>query len=215
MAVLTNGSLLWQSGVRRQLREADLVIPSLDAGSTSLFLAVNRPHPAIAFEQMIEGLALFREEYRGESWLEVFILDGLTANISEVRRIAAYVERIGAERVQLNTVTRPPAEDYALGVNRRRLEDMARLFHPAAEVIADFHGVHARPEFTATAENVFQMIERRPCTLEDIGDGLGLHHSETLKYIEALVNSGRIKQVTSDGRVYYAAQNINTLTGGP
>jgi len=206
VAVLTNGSLLWQSEVRRQLREADLVIPSLDAGTPSLFQAVNRPHPGITFEKMTEGLALFREEYHGDYWLEVFILDGLTANISEVRRIASCAAAIGTERVQLNTVTRPPAEDYALGVDRRRLEDLATLFQPPAEVIADFHGVHAQPDFTATREAVLQMIRRRPCTLEDIGDGLGLHRHETLKYVEALVNSGRIKAVANHGRVYYAAQ---------
>ena len=204
--MLTNGSLLWQSEVRRQLREADLVIPSLDAGTPSLFQAVNRPHPGITFEKMTEGLALFREEYHGDYWLEVFILDGLTANISEVRRIASCAAAIGTERVQLNTVTRPPAEDYALGVDRRRLEDLATLFQPPAEVIADFHGVHAQPDFTATREAVLQMIRRRPCTLEDIGDGLGLHRHETLKYVEALVNSGRIKAVANHGRVYYAAQ---------
>ena len=206
VAVLTNGSLLWQSEVRRQLREADLVIPSLDAGTPSLFQAVNRPHPGITFEKMTEGLALFREEYHGDYWLEVFILDGLTANISEVRRIASCAAAIGTERVQLNTVTRPPAEDYALGVDRRRLEDLATLFQPPAEVIADYRAVHAQPDFTATREAVLQMIRRRPCTLEDIGDGLGLHRHETLKYVEALVNSGRIKAVANHGRVYYAAQ---------
>ena len=31
VAVLTNGSLLWQKEVRKQLMKADLVIPSLDA----------------------------------------------------------------------------------------------------------------------------------------------------------------------------------------
>lgn len=36
VAVLTNGSLLWQEDVRRQLLEAHLVIPSLDAGCQGL-----------------------------------------------------------------------------------------------------------------------------------------------------------------------------------
>ncbi|MBN2512679.1 MAG: radical SAM protein, partial [Sedimentisphaerales bacterium] len=56
VAVLTNGSLLWMPEVRESLLEADLVIPSLDAGSERLFQYVNRPHPDISFDKMLEGL---------------------------------------------------------------------------------------------------------------------------------------------------------------
>ncbi|HQP31995.1 MAG TPA: radical SAM protein [Deltaproteobacteria bacterium] len=206
VAVLTNGSLLWQPEVRRQLHLADLIVPSLDAGANSLFQAVNRPHPEITFERMIEGLTLLRKEYGGAYWLEIFILDGLTAGLSEVRHIADLAADIGADRVQLNTVTRPPAEDFALGVTRRRMEELAALFRTPAEVIADFPGGHARPEFEATRDSVLQMIRRRPCTLEDVADGLGLHRNEAVKYIEDLISVGRIERLASGGKEYYAAR---------
>ena len=44
VAVLTNGSLLWDPDVRKALMEADLVMPSLDAGDETTFQQVNRPH---------------------------------------------------------------------------------------------------------------------------------------------------------------------------
>ena len=43
VVVLTNGSLLWMPEVRRDLLQADIVVPSLDACSESLFQYVNRP----------------------------------------------------------------------------------------------------------------------------------------------------------------------------
>jgi len=49
VAVLTNGSLLWIPEVRDALLSADLVVPSLDAGSSELFRYVNRPHTNIEF----------------------------------------------------------------------------------------------------------------------------------------------------------------------
>ena len=137
VAVLTNGSLLWQEEVRRQLMDAHLVIPSLDAGHTSMFQAVNRPHESISFARMLEGLIDFREEYYGEYWLEVFLLAGHTAVESEVSRITACVRRIKPDRVQLNTATRPTAEDYAVMVDRARMADIAGRFEPLAEVIAE------------------------------------------------------------------------------
>ena len=59
VAVLTNGSLLWDADVQEALLEADLVIPSLDAGDDAIFQWVNRPHPAVSFERMVAGLETF------------------------------------------------------------------------------------------------------------------------------------------------------------
>jgi len=54
VAVLTNGSLLWLPDVRNSLVAADLVLPSLDAGSDQLFRYVNRPYQDIHFNKMLE-----------------------------------------------------------------------------------------------------------------------------------------------------------------
>lgn len=203
VAVLTNGSLLWQPEVRRQLRDANLVIPSLDAGRPGVFQAVNRPHPEIAFADMLAGLVAFRNEFYGSFWLEVLLLGGYTSTLAEVREISRCVGLISPDKVQLNTVTRPPAEDYARAVDHHRLEELATWFDPAAEIIADFHVLHAEPHFAATHKSVLQMIQRRPCTLEDIVNGLGLHRHEAIKYVEKLVNAGQIERISSAGKDYF------------
>jgi len=212
VAVLTNGALLWQEEVRSQLMDADLVIPSLDAGHGSMFQAVNRPHESISFEQMLEGLIAFREEYHGEYWLEVFLLAGHTAVESEARKIVDCVRRIKPDRVQLNTATRPTAEDYAVMVNRRRMADLAAMFDPPAEVIADYRDVHARSEFQATQESVLEMIQRRPCSLEDIADGLGMHRNEVIKYVEELDAGGLLEKRSSGGRLFYSGKHQSEET---
>jgi len=60
VAVLTNGSLLWQKEVREEVSLADLVLPSLDADNDDNFQFINRPHPGITFDQMVEGLVAYR-----------------------------------------------------------------------------------------------------------------------------------------------------------
>jgi wyosine [tRNA(Phe)-imidazoG37] synthetase (radical SAM superfamily) len=84
VAVLTNGSLLWQTDLRRELQGADLVIPSLDAGDDMRFRYINRPHESIIFQRMIDGLVAFGEEFRGQYWMEVFLLAGYTGIDAEV-----------------------------------------------------------------------------------------------------------------------------------
>lgn len=203
VAVLTNGSLLWQEDVRQQLLGADLVIPSLDAGEDSTFRLVNRPHNAISFAQMLTGLIEFRRQFRGQYWLEVFILDGYTTIPAELSKLANCVSRIEPDRVQLNTVTRPPAEKHAVGVSRERLAELSSIFQPKAEVIADFRDVHRAPEFAAGREEILAMLRRRPCSVEDIAGGLGMHRFEVIKHIEELNAENLLDQSLIAGTLYY------------
>ena len=206
IAVLTNGSLLWDQAVGAQLMNADLVIPSLDAGDETMFRAVNRPHDDISFDRMLEGLIEFRREFRGQYWLEVFLLAGHNAIIAEVEKLVGCVSSIKPDRVQLNTATRPPAEDYAAAVQRSDLNELAAMFNPPAEVIADFRGVHQHREFAAGREGVVDLLRRRPCSIEDIADGLDMHRNEVVKYVEDLTDQESLEQLLVDGKLYYKAK---------
>jgi len=207
IAALTNGSLLWQKDVRRQLRDAHLVVPSLDAGHNGVFQAANRPHEDITFEKMLDGLISFRREYQGEYWLEVFVLAGYTAVDNEIAQMVECVKRIKPDRVQLNTVTRPAAEDYAIMVDPARMNEIAKRFDPEAQVIADYHGVHAQTDFQAGRESVLEMIQRRPCSLEDIANGLNMHRNEVIKYFTEIEASGVLTKQSSAGRLYYSTKH--------
>lgn len=203
IAVLTNGSLLWQDKVRKQLIDADLVIPSLDAGDKKMFQAVNRPIPNITFEQMLEGLIIFKSEFGGKYWLEVLLLAEYTGTVAKVRKLADCVSKINPDRVQLNTVTRPPTEEYAISVTKHQLKEFAKLFEPPAEIIADFRGIHQQVDFLSTKEDIIKMLQRRPCTMNDIANGLGIHRNEAIKHIEKLLENGLLEQDTLEDKTYY------------
>ncbi len=205
VAVLTNGSLLWQADVRRQLMKADLVIPSLDGGDETMFQLANRPHEQIAFEQMLSGLIQFRREFRGTYWLEVFVLGNYSALPEEFDKLSDYVELIQPDRIQLNTVTRPPAEQCAVGVSAQCLRDLAARFRLPAEVIADFRGVHQQTEFVAGRDEVLEMLRRRPCSILDIADGLSMHRNEVIKYVEELNAENLLEKSLTREKLYYQA----------
>lgn len=205
VAVLTNGSLLWHGDVRRQLANADLVIPSLDAGDETMFRLVNRPHEAISFEQMLGGLINFRREFRGDCWLEVFVLADYTAVPDEFAKIVQCVNYVKPNRVQLNTVARPPAEQYARGVSARCLANLASNLPLSAEVIADFRGVHQQAEFAADREEILQLLRRRPCSVDDICEGLGMHRNEVIKYVEELNAENLLEESAIAEQLYYKA----------
>jgi wyosine [tRNA(Phe)-imidazoG37] synthetase (radical SAM superfamily) len=206
VAVLTNGSLLWQPAVRKQLMKAELVIPSLDAGNQAVFDAINRPAPEITFEKMLEGLIRFRQEFKNQYWLEVFFLEGINTADHQVREIADCARQIQPDRVQLNTATRPPAEKYAVQVSQARLTGIAAQFNTSAEIIADYRNVHAQTDFTVQKQTILEMLRRRPCTLDDVAGGLGIHRNEAIKYIEELKTGGLLDIRETGGRTFYSAK---------
>jgi len=107
VAVLTNGSLLWQPDLRRQISKADLVIPSLDGGDAETFQTINRPATNISFEIMLEGLIAFRQEFKNPYWLEILLLEGINAEGEPLENLIRCVSAIAPDRIQLNTATRP------------------------------------------------------------------------------------------------------------
>ncbi|MDO9529854.1 MAG: radical SAM protein [Syntrophales bacterium] len=210
VAVLTNGSLFWIDDVRDSVLEADLVIPSLDVGNENTFLSVNRPHPDISFSKMVKGLCSFREHFKGPVWLEVFLIGGMTDNEDEILKIKTWVDRIAPERVQINTAVRTPAEDFVEIVEEDKLEEIARLFGPSCEIIADYTKVHDLGEFKRTRDDVLQMLIRRPCSIDDISAGLNLHPNEAVKYVEELLGQNMIQRQKRASKVLYRTTKNNT-----
>jgi wyosine [tRNA(Phe)-imidazoG37] synthetase (radical SAM superfamily) len=205
VAVLTNGSLLWLPEVRNSIKRADVVIPSLDGGSTQIFQYVNRPHKDITFSKMLQGLVEFRKAYSGQYWLEVFLLAGVTTTEMEIKRLKTCIAAIQPDRVQVNTVTRPPAENFADPVPQKQLEQITADLYETVEVIADYKDIHKQQEFSAQREDVLTLLQRRPCSIQDIAAGLGLHRNEVLKYIEELVAEGKIEKKPQNRQLYYKA----------
>ncbi|MEA3470399.1 MAG: radical SAM protein [Thermodesulfobacteriota bacterium] len=206
VAVLTNGSLFWINEVRDAVSGADLIIPSLDAGSEEAFLRVNRPHSGILFKEMVEGLRVLRENFRGPVWLEVFITGGITDREEEILKIKDLTDYIAPERIQLNTAVRIPAEEYAGLVDIKKMEEISAFFGTNCEVIADYANVHSLGEFSSTGEDVLELLRLRPCSVDDISAGLSLHRNEVVKYVQELMDKKLIRMEKRRGEKLYTGR---------
>jgi wyosine [tRNA(Phe)-imidazoG37] synthetase (radical SAM superfamily) len=207
VAVLTNGSLLGDPDVQDDLGDADLVLPSLDAGDARLFTYVNRPHPEIGFERVVEGMIGFRARFRKPLWMEVMLLGGVTGLGPEVEKIAALCRRIRPDRVQLNTVARPPAEDYAFPVPAGLLTEFCAFFEPKAEVIAErrLSSDSGSRDAIVPDEDILDLVRRRPSTAFGISAGLGIHVNEAVKRLEALEARGEVRSTVRGSVWFYEA----------
>jgi wyosine [tRNA(Phe)-imidazoG37] synthetase (radical SAM superfamily) len=90
VAVLTNGSLLWEERVRKNLSYADLVVPSLDAVSEEVFRRVNRPASGLSIEKVLRGLESFTWSFKGKIYLEVMLVKGMNDSEEEIVKLNQY-----------------------------------------------------------------------------------------------------------------------------
>lgn len=203
VAVLTNGSLLESGQVRESLMEADVVLPSLDAHDHEGFETINRPHPDIRFETMVEGLVAFGKEYPGEIWLEIFILDGINASEADAAKFKHWIERINPHKVHINTAVRPSAESYARPVLPEEMARFCNIVSDKAEVIAPFRASEKQEPRAVVERDLLSLLARRPCTVDDIASGLNVHRDEVLKYVQPLVTRHVIETVKRGSVIYY------------
>ncbi len=138
VVVLTNATLLTHADVRRDLAAADVVVPSLDAVPAATFRRVNRPHRTLDNRKIVDGLARFREEFPGELRLEVMLVKGVNDSPAAIRALEAAIARIRPDRIELNTVVRPPAERGAAPLDPAALAGIRARLGPKAEVVASF-----------------------------------------------------------------------------
>lgn len=121
VAVITNGSLLFDEDVRNELAECDVVIPSLDAADQKTFLRINRP-VRLSIDKIIEGMIEFRKIFRNELSIEVMLVKDYNDSNAVLSKIKNALERINPDKVYLMTFTRPPAEKVEPASNSRLLQ---------------------------------------------------------------------------------------------
>jgi len=205
VALITNGTLFGDPGLRRELLELDVVLPSLDAATAAAFRKINRPRKGLNLKQYVEGLIDFKKEFKGEFWLEVLILPGYNDDPENIQALKKAIQSIVPDRIQLNTLDRPGVIDGLRPATREELEAIAAQWgFDNVEIVVP---VKEREESKAFRTNVeaaiMETISRRPCTLEDLQQILGIHVNEINKYLGTLEESGQIETNRQERGVFY------------
>lgn len=203
VAVLTNGTLLSRKDVRSDLLAADIVVPTLDAAEPRLFRTVNRPHPSLKAGRVVEGLARFRREFKGQIWLEIMLVKGTNDAPRHIRALKDAAALINPDRIQLNTVVRPPAEASARPLTARELERIRRALGDKAEVIADFGKKGPARRVVDLGEAISAVVKRRPVTAGDISASLSRPRGEVLCALRRLSRSGKVRTVHHGRKTFY------------
>ncbi len=203
VCVLTNGTFMSDPAVREELSAADVVIPNLDAADEDTFRRVNRPHPDIDFDAMIEGIVRFGREFDGKLLLEIVLIEGMNNSDEHLHKLADTVNRIRPAGAWVGSVYRPPSEDFAKPVGPEGLQHARGIIGDSARVIESFKAKDIDVHYAALIEEVAALLSRRPETVSGVAMSLGANEHEVFKAVSILLKKGVVRRVKLGGKEYY------------
>ncbi len=221
VAVLTNGTMLSDKEVCAELSLADVVIPSLDSALPASFRRLDRPAACLTLQQIIEGLVTFSHQYQGKLWLEILFARGINDSEQDVEALLRVAARMRVDRIQLNTVARPPLESFARPLEQSRMQDIVEKFRAAepsrpVDLLAqgagqeDHHPRQREFDLESDAERqallgeIVEMLKRRPCTAADINRTFHLGGPDKVEQLlDPLVHAGTLQKRFHGDRLYY------------
>jgi len=87
IVLFTNSTLLGDPDVLEQLDSFDIIIAKLDAASEEMFRIVNRPHPSIRFQDVLEGIKRARKGFGGSFRMHVTLVRENLADIDNISQV--------------------------------------------------------------------------------------------------------------------------------
>lgn len=202
VAVITNGSLLQLATVAEDLRVADAVLPSLDAGSDLLYRMINRPHPQVSYDLYRRGLIEFRQTYGGKLWIEVMLVAGLNDDERALAELSIALREISPDEVHISTPFRVPAEAWVRGPSNESIALANTLFGEKTRVLIPAVG-YASFGHDDPVEEIVEVLFRHPMSDQELRSTLMRSVEDVELGLRRLSQDGRVQQVLRDGTLYW------------
>ncbi|MCI5122765.1 MAG: hypothetical protein D3908_16570, partial [Candidatus Electrothrix sp. AUS4] len=162
-------------------------------------------------------------QYKGKIWLEILLAQGINDSNEEVEALRQAVQRMRLDRIQLNTVARPPLESFSRPLDKKSMEAIAHRFREddplrpvdllAFQANQDdelekpqkfYFNLDREADKQSFTIELVEMLKRRPCTAADINRTFHLGGAEKVELLlDTLVRDGRIQKRRHGESVYY------------
>jgi len=131
IALITNGSLLFHEDVRSELRDVDMIMPSVDAPTDELFRQINRPHRDLDFRRMIKGIQALRDGFSGKINIEIMLIKDVNDPEPYLKGFLNLLSKFEVDQLFLNTVVRPPLDGKRCKpLSLVEIQKIAKTFEP-------------------------------------------------------------------------------------
>ena len=195
--ILSNGSGALNLQICEALKELDIVKFSLDSAVQKTFTRIDRAGAKTDVNELIDAMAKFRREFKGELVLEILVVAGLNDTAAEFMALNDAVNKILPNRVDISTIDRPPASPVK-GVSTEVLKELASLITGAPCVIAS--AKYSGEKFDLSKDELLELIKRRPQSENDAASSFSEGSKQNL---DELLAQKKVKKINVAGVWFY------------
>lgn len=199
LLILSNGTAVLDQDKFNALLKLDVVKFSLDSAISKTFYRIDRALKNIDLEKMIEKMAEFKTQFKGDLVMEILVVKDLNDNEEEFVALNQALAKIAPLRVDLSTIDRPPA--YAVKkVSEERLLELSKLITSTPVLLPKRHYESEKLNFNE--EELLKMLHLRSQSEIDIENKLD-KASQVL--LDKLIKEEKVKILNLAGVKFYKA----------
>ncbi|EAI6196740.1 radical SAM protein [Campylobacter coli] len=199
LLILSNGTAVLDGDKFNALLKLDVVKFSLDSAVAKTFYRIDRALKNINLEKMIEKMAEFKTQFKGDLVMEILVVKDLNDNEEEFIALNQALAKIAPLRVDLSTIDRPPA--YAVKkISEERLLELSKLITSTPVLLPKRHYEGEKLNFNE--EELLKMLHLRSQSEIDIENKLD-KTSQLL--LDKLIKEEKIKILNLAGVKFYKA----------
>jgi wyosine [tRNA(Phe)-imidazoG37] synthetase (radical SAM superfamily) len=204
IAIISNGSLIGSPEVRECLAMADWVSLKVDTTQEELWRQINRPHPQLKLDVILEGMVDFTRHFTGTLTTESMLIRGLNDNPNSAERLAKFLDKLIPDTAYLSVPTRPTTESEAQAPDEARVNHIFQIISQRVEqleLLTEYEG-NAFASTGDLAEDILAITAVHPMREEAVREMLG-KTGEKWALIEGMLADHRLIQTTYEGHKFY------------
>ena len=175
ICLITNSLLLADKQVIKELEYIDLIIPTLNTLRQDIFEKIVRPDYRTSVDEIKKGfINLNNSNYKGEIWIEIFILENINDNKENFIEIANFLnsENIRYDKIQLNTIDRVGAERDLKAISYDKIFKAKEILEENGlhniEIIKSLSELEENQKIQINQELLYNMKQKRLYQEEEI-----------------------------------------------
>jgi len=204
IAVISNASLLFHREVRQALCGADWVSVKVDAAEEAVWRKIDRPHKALRFDRILDGLLEFAAVYDGHLVTETMLVKGVNDDQAHLERIAELLGRIRPAEACVAAPIRPPAEHWVevppMGTMLRAHQILSKAVDQV-EFLIGYEG-NAFARSGSVEESLLSITAVHPMreeAVDELLEGTG----EGWETVERLLSQEKLVRLVHEGHTFY------------
>ena len=204
IAVITNGSLLFDKNTRHALKKADLVSVKVDSFHEETWIRINRPSKQLDFQLYLEGVKTFVNSYKGELFTETMLVKDVNDSEINVNLTAYFISKLKPKTSYLLTPTRPPSESLVSSPAISDLYCIKNTFERyglKTKLLIEFEGNDIGITGN-TYEDILDISSVHPIREDVLLKILKDNHADEY-VLYSLISEELIKPVCYQGKTYY------------